>query len=623
MSTAERVLQIALPWLDPRRSLASAIGWMLAVLAVVGAIVASTWVGNLARHRLEAQTGALYRQYAVQISNVLDNNLYNRQQWVAGLARVFAPGMPVVEQRSFLERVRQSLPEVEWVGFVDLNGRVRAASGGALEGSDVTHTNWFIAGRREAFIGQARVGDSLEGAPVTAERSGLHHVLELSAPVRDSQGNLVGVMAAFLSWEWAARLESTLSEGLKTGRPIETLMLGRDGIVLFGPGALPGTRPAMPTGFKPGAAGQFVARWSDGIDYLSGYSVSDGVDAFPGLGWTIVVRESAVSAFADAEAFSRHLFVVLLVLGLMGAAVGIVITNRLTRGLASIARAADDIRQGNTASLTVPDGLDEAARISHSLALLLDDLARERASLKSLNAELDARVMARTRQIERMSDENKYAAVVRERLRMARDLHDTLAHSMMALLTEIRLLRKLSETNPARLADELANAEAVARQGLEEARVAITALRFNAVRDIGLGPAIRQLLERCEERLGIPVSFRSDAVVETLADARAENVYRIVEEALHNVGRHARATRVAVEVDVAVAANAAAGAADGHGDVLVVAINDDGIGFDPGLTPPGHYGLAGMREQAELIGARVTIASAPGRGTSVAVTMTL
>ena len=175
----------------------------------------------------------------------------------------------------------------------------------------------------------------------------------------------------------------------------------------------------------------------------------------------------------------------------VAAAIGIWATNRLTRELARIARAADDIRFGKTTTLSVPAGQDEAARIGHSLRLLLDDLQRERAGLRALNVELDARVALRTRQIERMTEETRYAAVVRERLRMARDLHDTLAHSMMALLTEIRLLRKLADTNPGMLREEIVNAEAVALQGLQEARAAIAWLRLNNVRDIGLGSAIR------------------------------------------------------------------------------------------------------------------------------------
>ncbi len=385
--------------------------------------------------------------------------------------------------------------------------------------------------------------------------------------------------------------------------------------MLLGPGSLAGTKIDLPGKRAIGSVGHEVYRWPDGIDYVAGYAVSDGVGTFPGLGWTVWVREPTGSAFADARALERRIFLGMLLLGLIGAAGSLVVTRRLTRELSTIARSADDIRAGRATALVVPPGEDEAARIGHSLRSLVDSLQSERTALQSLNAELDARVAARTRAVERMSEENKYAAIVRERLRMARDLHDTLAHSMMALLTEIRLLRKLADTNPAALRDELTNAEAVAKAGLEEARAAITALRHNAVRDIGLGASIAQLLKRFEERKGITVEFRADSRAESLADSRAEIVFRICEEALRNIEQHARAGRVQASATVEPARGV------DSGEVLVVTLADDGVGFELDAARPGHYGVHGMREQAEIIGASLAVQSAPGEGTRITVRM--
>lgn len=611
-------MRLSLEWLDPRRSLASAIGWMLTALAVLGALAMSIWVGAIARERLEAQTGALYRQYAVQISNVLDNNLYDRLQWVKGTAQVFgslATRQTPSERAAFIQQMQQTLPEIEWATFADAEGIVRVATGGGAEGQSVARAAWFVHGRDAAWIGAEASGDTTGTRRATGEPG---QILDLAAPVRDARGRLLGVVNIKLAWQWAQRLERILSVGLKSERPIQSLMLDANGTVLLGPASLLGRRLKVPGATRAGATGQFVARGDDGASYVVGYAVSDGVDAFPGLGWVVLVREHAESAFADVDAFTRRLFVTLVGLGLVAAAIGIWATNRLTRELARIARAADDIRFGKTTSLSVPAGLDEAARIGHSLRLLLDDLQRERAGLRALNVELDARVALRTRQIERMTEETRYAAVVRERLRMARDLHDTLAHSMMALLTEIRLLRKLADTNPGMLRAEIVNAEAVALQGLQEARTAIAWLRLNNVRDIGLGSAIRQLLQRFEERRGIPATFHSESAVDALADDRAGTLYRIVEEAMRNVERHADATRVDVTARLD---GTVSGPVDDETRILTVNISDDGVGFDVDAARPGHFGLPGMHEQADLAGARLAIASTVGRGTSVTITM--
>ncbi len=104
-----------------------------------------------------------------------------------------------------------------------------------------------------------------------------------------------------------------------------------------------------------------------------------------------------------------------------------------------------------TQKIAVPAGRNEAARLGRALDELLTSLQRERSALQTLNAELDQRVAARTREIERLAEQARYAAVVRERLKIARDLHDTLAHSMMAMLTEIRLLKRAFGDQPRRL----------------------------------------------------------------------------------------------------------------------------------------------------------------------------
>jgi len=232
-----------------------------------------------------------------------------------------------------------------------------------------------------------------------------------------------------------------------------------------------------------------------------------------------------------------------------------------------------------------------------------------RARLAAAGAELELRVAERTREVERLAAESRYAAVVRERLRMARDLHDTLAHSMMATLAEVRLLRKLHEHDPAALAEELARTEAVAHEGLAEARASIARLRINPVRDTGLGPALEGALRLFAETSGLAVHTEFDPAAAAFADAAAEPVFRIAEEALRNIVRHARAR--SVEVRLARAGTAAGG--------FVLSIRDDGAGFDPAAHFEGHYGLVGMREQAALGGASLSIDSTPGQGTVVQV----
>ena len=127
---------------------------------------------------------------------------------------------------------------------------------------------------------------------------------------------------------------------------------------------------------------------------------------------------------------------------------------------------------------------------------LIRDLAQERSELKTLASELERRVAVRTREVERLAEESRYAAVVRERLKLARALHDTLAHSMMAIISEIRFIRLLQTQDPASVPEELKRAEELAHEGLGEARSAIAQMRAATVREAGLGPALSGEFEK-------------------------------------------------------------------------------------------------------------------------------
>ncbi len=134
----------------------------------------------------------------------------------------------------------------------------------------------------------------------------------------------------------------------------------------------------------------------------------------------------------------------------------------------------------------------------------------------------------------------------------------------------------------------------------------------------GLGPALQDLLARFRERTGVAAELQAEPAAAGLASERAETVLRIAEEALHNVERHAQAQHLTLRLRAASALGR--GQADaGAAQALCLEIIDDGVGFDPAVPKPGHYGLLGIEEQAALIGARLELRSRPGQGTHIVV----
>ena len=142
---------------------------------------------------------------------------------------------------------------------------------------------------------------------------------------------------------------------------------------------------------------------------------------------------------------------------------------------------------------------------------------------------------------------------------------------------------------------------------LAEMRALIFQLRPDALRDEGLVEAVRKHAAAVAARAGL--SVRITAPEEELhLDEKVElELLRIVQEALHNVVRHARANTVRLRL----------GPSDADASTLLLEITDDGVGFDGATDHPGHLGLTSMRERTERLGGRLTITSAPGRSTAV------
>ncbi len=199
-------------------------------------------------------------------------------------------------------------------------------------------------------------------------------------------------------------------------------------------------------------------------------------------------------------------------------------------------------------------------------------------------------------------------ATARERNRLARDLHDTLAHSLAGLVVQLQAIDTLLKAEPDAARSELAKARQLAHTGLQEARQAIQDLRANPIEDLGLARALEREAIDFGERADVQVEVHVTDPKRPLANDIAAQVLRIAQEAFNNVEHHADAQRVSVALTQTE-----------RGVQLSVA--DDGRGFTDEHVGDDRFGLKGMRERAEMIGADLQITSAVGRGTTVELTV--
>jgi len=196
-----------------------------------------------------------------------------------------------------------------------------------------------------------------------------------------------------------------------------------------------------------------------------------------------------------------------------------------------------------------------------------------------------------------------------ERAHLARELHDSVTQALFSMTLLSRSIEMLVDRDAETAKQKLAELRDLQREALAEMRALIFELRPGNLEQEGLITALRTHSAALQGRIGLPIVVTSD-LAERLPIEIEELLYRIAQEALHNVVKHAAARQVRIEV----------GRSAGDARLRVV---DDGKGFDPGAVPPGHLGLAGMRARAERVGGRIDVRSTMGSGTTIKVSVPL
>jgi signal transduction histidine kinase len=208
------------------------------------------------------------------------------------------------------------------------------------------------------------------------------------------------------------------------------------------------------------------------------------------------------------------------------------------------------------------------------------------------NAALHARLVAQARA----------AGVVEERRRLAGEIHDTLAQGLTAIVAQLQAAEQ-ARYRPEEWSRHLTQARSLARSSLTEARRSVRALRPEQLENATLAEALGELTAGWSQQSGVAAELETAGpAVRAPADTEAA-LFRVAQEALTNVGRHAKATKIRLTLTYL-------------DDTLLLDVADDGLGFDPAGDTAG-YGLVGMRHRLAGVGGTLTVESAPGYGTTL------
>jgi signal transduction histidine kinase len=196
-------------------------------------------------------------------------------------------------------------------------------------------------------------------------------------------------------------------------------------------------------------------------------------------------------------------------------------------------------------------------------------------------------------------------AAAEERNRLARELHDSVTQTIFSLTLTAQAARTLMDQDTARAVQQLDRVQELAGDALAEMRSLIRQLRPKTVAELGLAPALRQHAAERQSRDGLHVDLRLDGERRVPAEVE-EALFRVAQEALNNVVKHARTDRA--EVCLA-----------WQDQAVTLTVEDRGAGFDPARAGPdaSHLGLTGMRERVAALGGTLDVRSEPGAGTRI------
>lgn len=413
-------------------------------------------------------------------------------------------------------------------------------------------------------------------------------------PAQDGEGQAVVISVFTLAGSRLSQRFASLLEFESTRSGFAYLVDGRGKFIyhrnrtLLG-SALAGTVSMM--GATYGLNGAVLTRDLSGERVIAGYAPVEGTR------WALITRKRWQAIVGPVRLYSLLILAILVIGGSASALLVLFAVGRILKPIRELTHGAERIAAGSFEHRIVTATGDEIEELARRFNTMAD-------SLGGMYRSLEQKVEARTREA---LEQQRRLAVVEERSRVARDLHDSVSQSLYSVTLFAETARRhIVVSDVDRATQSLDQLITAARQALREMRLMVFELRPSELENMGLVGVLRQRLQTVERRAGIEIRIDAPSCL-VIPKAVEQELYSLAQEALNNALRHAAATCVSLRLQPS-------------GAGLVLEVRDNGLGFDakrPGGS--GGVGIRGMRERVQRLGGRMEIESAPGKGTAVRV----
>ncbi|MGO4729536.1 sensor domain-containing diguanylate cyclase [Paenibacillus sp. 2KB_22] len=363
---------------------------VLTVIFAVLSLLVTLTIGSIFSQKsfvaVETEIGHSLTGTASQASDKLDRFMSARAGELDLLGRMASleDGFQPDEIQMLLDQLQDSFPSFSWVGFMNPKGKVLAATDGILLGENLSERPVYQEGIKGKFIGDVHNAVLLAKLLPNPTGEPLQFV-DISFPLKDSKGHIQGVLAAHLSWEWAKEVEESVLAPLKREeKDIEFFIVSKkERTVLLGPKEWIG-KPLVLPGIEEAERNKSswsIEEWPDRKEYVTGFAYSQGHLDYPGLGWTVVIRQVKSTAFASV--FDLMWFNVWagLAVTVLFALIGWFVSRLISAPLVRLTRVANRLRAGEELEIPENKGITEIEVLSRSLRDMLTSLTNKDSEL--------------------------------------------------------------------------------------------------------------------------------------------------------------------------------------------------------------------------------------------------